>query len=108
MYVAVYDSQESFDEQATLVGVTKKLADSAVRADLNIDLPAGGQYIFAAFQDLNGNGELDRNFIGVPTEPYGFAKPAPSKWRAPEFGEIASRISGDERIKIEVRNWSEH
>lgn len=31
-----------------------------------------GRYAVAAYQDLNGNGELDRSLLGLPTEPYGF------------------------------------
>ncbi|MCB8822982.1 DUF2141 domain-containing protein [Microvirga rosea] len=32
-----------------------------------------GVYAVAVFQDLNGNGSLDRNLIGLPREPYGFS-----------------------------------
>jgi uncharacterized protein (DUF2141 family) len=32
-----------------------------------------GSYSIAVFHDINGNGELDRNFIGLPSEPYGFS-----------------------------------
>lgn len=32
-----------------------------------------GTYSIAVFHDRNGNGKLDRNFIGLPSEPYGFS-----------------------------------
>ncbi len=32
-----------------------------------------GSYSIAVFHDTNGNGKLDRNFIGLPSEPYGFS-----------------------------------
>lgn len=32
-----------------------------------------GSYSIAVFHDTNGNGKLDRNFIGLPREPYGFS-----------------------------------
>lgn len=32
-----------------------------------------GAYAIAVFHDTNGNGKLDRNFIGLPSEPYGFS-----------------------------------
>jgi uncharacterized protein (DUF2141 family) len=32
-----------------------------------------GPYAIAVFHDLNGNGRLDRNVIGLPGEPYGFS-----------------------------------
>jgi hypothetical protein len=32
-----------------------------------------GRYAAIAFHDENGNGKPDKNFLGVPTEPYGFS-----------------------------------
>ena len=32
-----------------------------------------GSYSIAVFHDVNGNGKLDRSFIGLPNEPYGFS-----------------------------------
>lgn len=31
-----------------------------------------GQYAVSIYQDVNGNGKLDQNFIGIPKEPIGF------------------------------------
>ena len=31
-----------------------------------------GKYAVSIYQDTNGNGELDRNFLGIPKEPVGF------------------------------------
>lgn len=44
-------------------------------AAVEVALPGlpSGRYALAAFQDFNGNGELDTNFMGVPQEPYGFS-----------------------------------
>jgi len=32
-----------------------------------------GDYIIAIYQDLDGNEELNKNWIGIPKEPYGFS-----------------------------------
>lgn len=32
-----------------------------------------GVYAVAAYHDVNGNGVMDSNFLGVPREPYGFS-----------------------------------
>ena len=34
---------------------------------------AAGALAVAVYQDANGNGRLDRNALGVPSEPYGFS-----------------------------------
>ncbi len=36
------------------------------------DLPPG-EYAVAMYHDRNGNGKLDSNLVGIPTEPYGFS-----------------------------------
>ncbi|KAA2238323.1 DUF2141 domain-containing protein [Salinarimonas soli] len=36
------------------------------------NVPAGPIAV-AVYQDVNGNGQLDRNVIGIPSEPYGFS-----------------------------------
>ncbi len=35
---------------------------------------APGTYAVAAYQDLNGNGRLDRTGLGLPLEPYGLSR----------------------------------
>jgi uncharacterized protein (DUF2141 family) len=49
-----------------LVLSTDKTTQTAVLA-----VPPG-RYGVSVFQDLNGNGELDQNFLGIPKEPVGF------------------------------------
>jgi uncharacterized protein (DUF2141 family) len=44
-----------------------------------------GSYAIAVFHDVNGNGQLDRNFIGLPNEPYGFSNDV-GRRGPPNFG----------------------
>jgi len=48
------------------------------------DLPEGALAI-SAFHDTNGNGRLDRNAMGIPTEPYGFSNNATGQFGPPRF-----------------------
>ncbi|MBK6620273.1 MAG: DUF2141 domain-containing protein [Saprospirales bacterium] len=67
-----------------------------------------GDYAIAVFHDLNGNGKLDRNMLGIPSEPYGFSGKASGKWSAPVFED--ARISLSEKTvfqRIELFFWSE-
>lgn len=54
------------------------------------DVPAG-RYAIAAFEDVNGNGRLDRTGLGLPTEPYGFSGGAGLKAR-PSFAQAAFEL----------------
>ena len=55
------------------------------------DVPAG-TWAVLAYQDENGNGELDRNLIGIPKEPYGFSRDARSKFGPPGFEDAAFEV----------------
>ncbi len=52
------------------------------------DVPAG-TWAVLAYQDENGNKELDRNFLGIPTENYGFSRDAVGRFGPPEFDDAA-------------------
>jgi len=56
------------------------------------DVPFGS-YAVQAYQDRNGNGKLDRNFIGIPSEPYGFSRGARSWTGPPKFKDAAFTLS---------------
>jgi uncharacterized protein (DUF2141 family) len=53
-----------------------------------VDVPYG-RYAVQAYHDENDNRRLDRNFFGMPSEPYGFSNNVRSATRAPTFDEAA-------------------
>jgi uncharacterized protein (DUF2141 family) len=64
------------------------------------DVPAG-TYAIAVFQDLNGNGRLDRTPLGLPLEPYGFSKDA-GRLRRPSFPAASIEVR-EQDLRIGVR-----
>ena len=44
-----------------------------------------GTYALALYQDINSNGKIDKNFIGVPKEPYAFSNNYKPTIKAPNF-----------------------
>ena len=67
---------------------------------------AAGTYAISCFHDLNGNGKLDTNLFGIPTEPYGFSNNARPKFRAPKWEEARFEVKeGSGRISIRLEKW---
>lgn len=64
--------------------------DGRVRVTV-ADLPAG-LYAIAAYQDVNGNQQLDRSWLGVPSEPYVFSRDARPGLSAVGFNEAAVEL----------------
>jgi len=54
------------------------------------DVPAG-TFAVMVFHDRNGDGKLARNFLGIPSEPYGFSG-TPTKYGPPNFDEASFRL----------------
>ncbi|GAB5502184.1 DUF2141 domain-containing protein [Pyruvatibacter sp.] len=101
--VNLYASKAAFlkqeDAQAE-VAVPEDGASKLTFADL-----APGEYAAVAYQDLNGNGELDRGLFGIPLEPIGFSNGAVPVFSAPDFEDAAVSVAdGATAIEITVRN----
>jgi len=62
---------------------------------------AQGVYAVAVYQDLNGNGRLDRSVLGWPTEPTGASNGATGSFGPPKFRDAAFELNQPLRV-IEV------
>jgi uncharacterized protein (DUF2141 family) len=69
IYAGICDT--SFEEAAC--PYKDRGAAKAGTVELRLRNVKPGSYSIAVFHDTNGNGKLDRNFIGLPSEPYGFS-----------------------------------
>ena len=63
-----------------------------------------GEFAVAVYQDENGNGKLDKNLFGVPTEPYGFSRDASGRMGPPRFADAKLSVNGaDQTIVVNLR-----
>ena len=60
-----------------------------------------GIYGISLFQDLNSDGEMEKNFIGYPLEPFGFSQNIRPVFRAPRFKDAAVSYTG-EYLELEI------
>lgn len=51
-----------------------------------------GRYAVQVFHDRDGNGRLDANLLGVPTEPYGFSRSPRMRFGPPAFADAAIEV----------------
>jgi uncharacterized protein (DUF2141 family) len=66
--------------------------------------PGPGTYAIALYHDENGNKKFDRNFIGIPTEGFGFSNNPGIVFGPPEHAEAAFDVGDDPvELKIKVR-----
>jgi uncharacterized protein (DUF2141 family) len=76
--IAVFDEahRDEFPDGEYLLGV----AVSATEEEMTVEISnvESGEYAIAVIQDINENEKLDKNFLGIPKEPYGFS----GKWKS--------------------------
>jgi uncharacterized protein (DUF2141 family) len=65
----------------------------AQKGDVTVSLSVPvGIWAVQAFQDENGDGKINRNFLGLPTEGIGFSRNAPFRFGPPDFSDAALQI----------------
>lgn len=106
--IAIYDQEGGFPEAGgALKGKTIKV-DHQPNMQVEINDLSYGQYAIAVFHDLNNNQKLDKNFLGIPTEPYGFSNNPKVKWSAPTFQDAHFEFSPQQTtLKIELKRWKQ-
>lgn len=89
IWVGIYESDDDFlnRDRARLVHRSvHRTGSTLIRID---GLTVNKRYAVAVFHDVNNNGELDTNWLGLPAEPYALSRPLQSWFRAPRFEEMS-------------------
>jgi uncharacterized protein (DUF2141 family) len=63
---------------------------------------APGSYAVSVIHDANGNGDIDLNMLGMPTEGYGFSNDAHGTLGPPSFDAAAVRVGPTDPTRIEI------
>lgn len=71
---------------------------------IKFDALEPGEYAIKAMQDVNMNDRIDRNWFGIPVEPYGFSNNPRPFFRGATFDEAKFTLhDGDNAIVIRLR-----
>lgn len=105
--LALYNDARRFEKQGE--SAYQQILPIKKTGALTVTFPdvEAGRYALAVFHDVNNNGELDTNFLGIPTEPYAFSRNPRAKWKAPTFDETVFDFSGREHLQVSLKTWKE-
>ncbi|HNY63990.1 MAG TPA: DUF2141 domain-containing protein [Deltaproteobacteria bacterium] len=85
--ISVMDSEQALTNEAkSLCLIRSRIIGRKVEFTLR-GLPYG-QYAIVVFHDVNSNGVLDKNLMGVPKEAYGSSNNVRGKFGPPDYGRI--------------------
>lgn len=95
--VALYNREERFMKEHFQIREVKAFSNNT---SIFFDNLPAGDYAFSIFHDINDNGELDTNFLGIPREPWGFSNNARGRFGPPGFGAAKFRVEGHVVMKV--------
>ena len=99
-WFALDNSEDVYErEDSVFIGKILPIKDNQVIVD--IDSLIYGEYAIRVFHDENTNGELDTDFLGIPTENYGYSNNA-SSWFGPPSWEKAKFLFNQKEMTIVI------
>lgn len=99
--VGVFKSTDTFLKQPLQkLGVK---ADGATARVTFKDLDPG-DYAVSVHHDVNDNAKMDRNFVGIPSEPYGFSNDAMGTMGPPSFDQAKFKLTAEgQTLQIKLK-----
>jgi uncharacterized protein (DUF2141 family) len=101
-YIAIYRVSDDFPVFGKQYkGKTSSISGTASKVVFS-NIPSGS-YAVAVYHDKNNNKILDKNYLGIPIESYGFSNNARRTFSAPSFSEAAVVVNTNKTINITVK-----
>lgn len=98
---AVFNAESSWLKAAEAARLVKVPTADGTTLLVFTDL-APGRYALSIYHDENGNGQLDKNVLGMPTERYGFTGNS-GLMGAPSFTDAAVDLQADTTLRVTLR-----
>ena len=109
LMIAVWSNSDSWDNNMTnrsgqRVGFDYAFKEKVQKGNFSttINLPKG-TYFVSILLDENFNNILDKNFIGIPSEQYGFSTKKQFRFRKPKFDEGSIEFFKNTILNIELQ-----
>lgn len=100
--IALFTDAFSYKAKETMFG--ENVAANSSTVSVIFEQVPVGKVLALLYQDLNGNGKLDTNFIGIPKEPYASSTGRRGRFGPPSWEDGAVLLSPDNNlIRISMR-----
>ena len=102
VYVYLYTSEESFPIEISEANSFKKAEVVSNSVTVIFENLKPGIYAVSVYQDIDANGKINKNFLGIPKEPVGVSNNAngfmgPSKYEDAKFN-----LNSNKAIEIKL------
>ena len=94
------DNPDDFLKEGRGVDKARVLAQEG-ETSICLLAPKPGTYSVALYHDENGNKKFERNFLGIPSEGYGFSRTPGFAFSAPDVDEVAFEL-GEAPAQLDI------
>ena len=98
--LALYNSEEDYMEKV-YKSSTATVKDG--KAIIEFKEIAKGNYAFSLFHDVNSNNKLDKNFFGIPKEPYAFSNNEKGSFGPPKYKKAQFSIHSNKNLNVTIK-----
>lgn len=98
IYLAIYNNKKDFLKK----GIGGNVVVKNKKASYTFKNLKKGEYAVSLFHDENDNDKIDKSFIGIPKEPYGFSNDAKGFMGPPSFEDTKIKLDQNKNIKIKL------
>ena len=103
LMIAVVSSEAAFNGETPAV-LSLLIAPKPGTLTFSTDALPDGEYGIRVMHDENGNGDMDSNLVGMPTEPWGFSNNAMGNFGPPGWSEIRFSLAGAAAVTIDLNH----
>ncbi|MEM9234859.1 MAG: DUF2141 domain-containing protein [Pseudomonadota bacterium] len=101
VYISIFDSAEGYAAGDPVGQAGKPVAEIVTFTAEGL---TPGRYAIRAYHDVNGNGQLDTNVLGIPSEPFAFSNNAAANFGPATFEDAAFEVAAPATIhKMEIK-----
>ncbi|MEM7077001.1 MAG: DUF2141 domain-containing protein [Pseudomonadota bacterium] len=100
LMLQVMGSTAEFADEAPATAAFQQKAQKGPMS-YTVTLPPG-TYALRVMHDVNDNGKLDANFVGIPSEPWAFSNNATGNFGPPEWSDVQFIVDGDTTQQLKL------
>jgi uncharacterized protein (DUF2141 family) len=102
IYVYLYTSEEGFPMEIEQAISFKKIRLTKTSVTTNFYKLKKGTYAVSVYHDIDSNGKINQNFLGIPKEPVGVSNNAKGFMGSPKYEDAKFNISKNKSININL------
>jgi uncharacterized protein (DUF2141 family) len=103
LFLSIYDKADGYPGKSELALKRQAVPVTGTSQTYVFEGLAPGTYAVGVMHDVNDNGKLDTNFIGIPKEPVGASNDAKGHMGPPKFEDAKFSLTGDKTITIHLK-----